>query len=137
MNTRSIRLAVLSATVALLAGMPTTSWAGDSHMMKNGPVLTAKEAKTLAATATSPKDHLKLALYFNQQAGQFEADAKDHDGMIEAYRKTPNPRATKTPGGVGTIEHCEFFAKSDREMAKAFREIAAAHEEMAREARER
>jgi hypothetical protein len=54
--------------------------------------------------------------------------------MIEAYRRNSAPQAIKAPGGVGTIQHCEFLAKSDREMAKAFREMAAAHEEMAKEA---
>jgi hypothetical protein len=100
----------------------------------NGPILTAKEAKALLVTATTPKDHLKLSLYFNQEASRLEADAKEHDTMIQAYRKWPNPRASKAPGGVGTIEHCEFFAKSARDMAKAYRLMAAAHEEMANEA---
>lgn len=137
MNSRSIRLALLSAMVALFAGVSTPSWASDSHMMKNGPTMTAKEAKALIATAKTAKEHLKLAQYFNQQADRYEAEARDHDEMIEAYRKNPTTRAEKTPGGVGTIEHCEFFAKSNREMAKALREMAATHEEMAREARER
>lgn len=135
MNSQSMRLTLLSATVALLAGLSTSAWAGNSHMMKDGPILTAKEAKSLVATAKTPKDHLKLALYFSQRADRYDAEAKDHDDMIEIYRKTPNPQASKMPGGVGTIEHCEFFAESDREMAKALREMAVAHQEMAPEAR--
>jgi hypothetical protein len=43
--------------------------------------------------------------------------------------------ASKTPSAGGTIEHCEFFVKSEKEMAKASREMAAAHEEMAKEAK--
>jgi hypothetical protein len=80
--------------------------------MKNGPILTAKEAKALIATAKTAKEHLKLSKYFSQQAEESHA----------------------APGGVGTIEHCEFLAKSDRDMARALREMAAAHEEMAKEA---
>jgi hypothetical protein len=120
-------MAVLSAAFALFVAASTPSWASDKVPMKNGPIMTAKEAKALIVTAKTPKEHRKLALYFNQQAVQFEADAKDHDEMVEAYRKIPTTRAEKAPGGVGTIEHCEFLAKSDREMA-------AAHEEMAKEA---
>jgi hypothetical protein len=134
MKSRSIRIAVLSAAFALLVAASLPSWASDRPPMKNGPIMTAKEAKALIATAKTAKDHLKLARYFNQEAEQFDAEARDHDEMIEAYRTNPNPRAEKTPGGVGTIAHCEFLAKSNREMAKALREMAAAHEEMAKEA---
>jgi hypothetical protein len=119
--------------LALFAAAPLPSWASDKPPMKNGPILTAKEAKALIATAKTAKEHLKLAKYFSQQADRYEAEARDHDEMTEAYRKRPTTRAEKTPGGVGTIEHCEFLAKSDREMAKALREMATAHEDMAKE----
>ena len=134
MTLRTVRMAVFSATLALFGAASLPSWAADKPPMKNGPVMTAKDARALIATAKTPKDHLKLAQYFNQQADQYEAEARDHDEMIEAYRKSPTTRAEKTPGGVGTIEHCEFFAKSNREMSKALHEMGAAHEEMAKEA---
>ena len=134
MKSRSIRMAVLSTILALFVAASLPSWASDKAPMKNGPAMTAKEARTLVATAKTAKEHLKLAQYFNQQGDRYEAEARDHDEMIEAYRKNPTTRAEKTPGGVGTIEHCQFFAKSDREMAKASREMAATHEEMAKEA---
>jgi hypothetical protein len=134
MKARSIRMIVLPAILALSVAVSSPSWAGNSTLpMKNGPVITAKEARALIGTATKAKDHLKLARYFNQEADQFEAEARDHDEMIEAYRKSTNSATGKTPGGVGTIEHCEFLAKSSREMAKALREMAAAHEEMAKQ----
>ena len=134
MKSRSNKMAVLSGMLALFVAASLPSWASDPHQMKNGPTMTAKEANALIATAKTAKEHLKLAQYFSQQAVQFEADARDHDEMIAAYRKNPTTRAEKTPGGVGTIEHCQFFAKSDREMATALHEMAAAHEEMAKEA---
>ena len=134
MKSRTIRLAVLSAALALFVAGSLPSWAADKAPMKNGPAMTAKEARTLVATARTAKEHLKLARYFNQQGDQYEAEARDHDEMIDAYRKNPTTRAEKTPGAVGTIVHCEFFAKSNREMAKTSREMAGAHEEMAKEA---
>ena len=130
----TIRMAVLSAALALFAAASLPSWAAGSAPMKNGPATTAKEARTLAASARTAEEHLKLARYFNEQGDQNEAEARDHDEMIEAYRTNPTTRAEKTPGGVGTIAHCEFVAKSNREMAHALRGMAAAHEEMAREA---
>ena len=70
MKSRLIRMAVLSAALALFVAAPLPSWAGDKVPMKNGPIMTAKEAKALIATAKTPKEHRKLALYFNQQAVQ-------------------------------------------------------------------
>lgn len=134
MKSRTFRIVALSAALALFIAASLPSWAGDKAPMKNGPTMTAKEAKALIATAKTAKEHLKLAQYFNQQGDRYEAEARDHDEMIQAYRKNPTSRAEKTPGGVGTIEHCQFFAKSNREMVKALREMAAAHEEMAKEA---
>ena len=111
MKSRSIKMAVLSGMLALFVAASLPSWASDPRQMKNGPTITAKEAKALIATAKTAKEHLKLAQYFSQQADRYEAEARDHDEMIEAYRKRPTTRAEKTPGGVVTIEHCEFFAK--------------------------
>jgi hypothetical protein len=124
---RSIRMAVLPATLALFIASALPSWAGDSHLMKTGPTMTPKQATALISVATTAKDHQKLAKYFNQQADASEAEAKDHEAMIEAY--------SKTPGGDRMIEHCESLVKSNLDLAKAFREIANGHEGMAKEAR--
>jgi hypothetical protein len=43
--------------------------------------------------------------------------------------------AVKHPMSGRTAEHCEYFAKSAREAAKAARELAGAHEQMAKEAK--
>jgi len=134
MKSRSIETALLSVMLTLFVAAALPSWASDRPPMKNGPILTAKEAKALIASAKTAKEHLKLAKYFSQQAEDFEADAKDHDEMLEAYRKSQALGANAAPGGVGTIEHCDFLAKSDRDMARALREMAAAHEAMAKEA---
>lgn len=98
--------------------------------------MTSKEAKALIATAKTPEDHAKLAQYFTAEADRLETDAKEHDEMVEAYRKNPmtQMRAEKTPGAVGTIEHCKFLAKSFREAAKSAREMAAEHEQMGKNA---
>ena len=122
MKSRSIRIALLSAMLVLFVGASVPSWAAS----EKPPKLTLKDVKALITTAKAPAEHLKLAWYFNNEAEKYEAEARDHDEMLEVYRKTP--------GGGGTIEHCEFLAKLNREMARTLREMAAAHEEMAREA---
>lgn len=131
MKLRPIGMALLSATLALLVGASMPSWAAS----EKPPKLALKDVKALIASAKTPAEHLRLAWYFNHEAEKYEAEARDHDEMIDVYRM--NPRAAKTPGGVGTIEHCEFLAKLNREMARTLREMAAAHEEMAEEARKK
>ena len=63
---------------------------------------------------------------------------------ISTYTMVPRNRprtnwiwrsAMKMPMSGRSAEHCEYFAKSTREAAKAARELAAAHEQMAKEAK--
>ncbi|MGD0775936.1 MAG: hypothetical protein ABSC05_24225 [Candidatus Solibacter sp.] len=119
----------VAALFTLFLGVTPHMNAADSKVR-----LTKKEVKTLVATAKTPEDHMKLARYFNQEADQLEAEAKEHDELAQEYRKNPNPMASKLPMSGRTAEHCAYFAKSTREAAKAARELAAAHEQMAKDA---
>lgn len=134
MKPSSIRMASFSTVFVLFAAISVPLWANDRPLMKTGPVLTDNESKAQIVTAKTPKVRRTLALYSNEEASQFEVEAREHEGMIEAYRMALGARASTTPGGVATIEHCELLAKSDREMARALRQMAAAHEAMARKA---
>jgi hypothetical protein len=134
MKSHSMSKVVLVAIIALPTVLVPLSSASDRPPVKNGPILTPGEAQQLNMTARTPKEHRKLGRYFNEEADQFEADAKAHDEMIAAYRNAPIVQSSETSRGVRTIEHCEFLARSDREMAKALREMAAAHEQLARAA---
>lgn len=97
--------------------------------------LTKKEVKTLVATAKTPEDHMKLARHFRQEADTLEAQAKEHDDLALEYRKNPSAMSMKMPMSPRSAEHCEYFAKSAREAAKAARELATSHEQMAKEAK--
>jgi hypothetical protein len=97
--------------------------------------LTAKDVKALIATAKTPEQHLKIANYFNHEAERYEAEAKDQQEMAEAYRQNPLPKNIGST--TGPISHCEMLVKSSREMAQTARELAAAHTQMAKEAREK
>jgi hypothetical protein len=98
--------------------------------------LTAKQAKALVATAKTPEDHMKLATYFNSEADRLEAEATGHDELSQAYRRSPGA----TVGGkysrwaLQSAGHCDAAAKSLREAAKSSRELAAEHEQMAKDA---
>jgi hypothetical protein len=96
--------------------------------------LTSKEVKTLVATAKTPADHMKLAKYFEGEAAKLEAESKEHEELAQIYRKNPNAMGMKTPMNPTSAEHCEYFAKATREAAKAAKDLAAAHEQMAKAA---
>lgn len=96
--------------------------------------LSKKQVKDLVSTAKTPEDHLKLAAYFNQEADRLEAEAKDHKELANAYRGRPATTGAKGTMTGRTAEHCEYFAKSANEAAKADRELAAEHEKMAKQA---
>ncbi len=98
--------------------------------------LSKARVKTLIANAKTPEDHLQLARYFNSEAARLESEAKEHEELAAVYRQSTASQAAsmKNPMAGNTAGHCEYFAKSVRAAAKAARELAAAHEQMAREA---
>lgn len=98
--------------------------------------LTKKEVKALVASARTPGEYMKLVQYFNQKAARLEAESIEHEELAGQYRNDPTSQAiaTKHPMSGRTAAHCEYFAKSTREAAKAARALAAAHEQMAKDA---
>ncbi len=98
--------------------------------------LSKKDVARLVATAKSPADHLRIAGYYQAEAGRLEAEAQEHEELAAIYRKsaTAPAAAIKSPMAPNTAAHCEYFAKTIREAAKSVRELAAAHEQMAKDA---
>jgi len=96
-----------------------------------------KQVKALVARAKTPEDHLKLVTYFNQEAERLEADAKGHAELADVYRQNPNATGGGKQSGTGSIfrtaEHCDSAAKSLEDAAKSLRELAAEHEQMAKD----
>jgi len=93
--------------------------------------LTKKEVKVLIETAKTPEDHLKLAQYYDQRAEDLLAESKEHEDMAAAYRKNRMAGSKFFPMSV---QHCESFAKSNREGAQKMKEMAAEHRAMAEKA---
>lgn len=100
-------------------------------------VTTNKQVKVLIASAKTPQDHLKLAAYFNQEADRLEANAKGHTELADVYRQNPRTTDGGKQSGTGSIfrtaEHCDSAAKALREAAKDLRDLAAEHEQMAKD----
>jgi hypothetical protein len=93
--------------------------------------LTKREVKKLAATATSPEDHLKLAAYFKTQADRLDAEGAGYEEAAAAYRQGPTPKNLIAPN---TAARYEYFAKAFREEARSHRTLAASQEQMAKNA---
>ncbi len=135
MSSAGIRKAIRAAVVF---GALLTAFFGLAPQMKAAEStarLSKKEVKALVANAKTPDGHMKLARHFKQEAERLETEAKDHDELAQEYRKSASAMAVKHPMSGRSAEHCEYFAKSTREAAKAARELAAAHEQMAKEAK--
>jgi hypothetical protein len=119
----------LIAMASLLVTVQDARAAQSKHLSK-------KEVVALITNAKSPEEHLRLAQYYKAEADRLEVEAKEHDEMAAAYRKnsTWQASAAKGPMRPDTPAHCEYFAKSVREAAKAAQEMAASHEQMAKDA---
>src|SRR5947209_1908326 len=98
--------------------------------------LSKRQVQELAATAKTPDDHLKLAAYFNREADVLEAEAREHEELANTYRGRGDSVGSKGSMSGKTAGHCDYFAKSVREAAKADREIAAEHAVMAKSSKQ-
>ena len=119
----------VAAFLTVLLSVPQLHAAAPKHLSKT-------EVKALIANAKTPEDHSQLARHYRSEADRLEVEAKDHDELAAAYRESSSSQAAamKNPMAGNTVAHCEYFAKSDREAAKAARELAAEHEQMAKQA---
>ncbi len=127
------RLAVALAVATLFAG---TSVAASSDTSAHaGKTLSNKEVKTLVANAKTPEDHLKLAQHFEAEAARMDAEAAEHEALAKEYRRNALPMASKMPMSPRSAEHCDYFAKSARDAARAARDLSAEHRAMAENAK--
>ena len=144
---RTIVLAL--AVFALLLGMVRDARAAARAAAERGPVvknlvalsarpaaaqpagprpLTRKEVKKLTATAQSPEEHMTLARYYQAEAARTDAEGVSYEQAAAASRRAP---AIKNFTAPGTAARYELLAKGFRQEAKADRERAASHEQMA------
>ena len=98
---------------------------------KSSDLLTAKQAKELAANAKTPADHLKLNKHFVALAAKYDADADEHAALAEVYKKSPKRPRAEAALAPDTAGHCDRLAGLIRQAAKAALDLAADHERMA------
>lgn len=106
---------------------------GMTPQMSAAEKLSNKQVQQLIANAKEPQDHLRIAKYYKDEAAKFEEDAKDHEAMRESYRKAqPAPHNMASP--TQTVAHCDVLIKDLREAAEQDNQLAAEHEQMAKDA---
>jgi hypothetical protein len=96
------------------------------------PMMTKAEVKELVAKASTPQDHHRLAEYFTHKAEMMESEAAEHEDLAKEYANNSGGATVKTPMSGKTASHCTYFANDARKAAAEDREIAAAHEQMAK-----
>jgi 3-hydroxy-3-methylglutaryl CoA synthase len=96
-------------------------------------VLKPAELKQLTANAKTAADHQKLAAHYNAKALEYEATAKEHEELAKEYELHPTGHDQKHPMMGQTAAHCRYFAEANRKAAAEARELAKAHEAMAKQ----
>ena len=126
MNTSTLRTALLTAVIAVLAVFVSVS-AGAKDKL-----LSKSELKSLVANAETKAEHERIAQYFDAEATKYETEAKDHSELAVVYQKS-TPSA-KIPGPSQTFNHCDSLSKSLQKAADDARALAAEHRGMEKEA---
>ncbi|MHB1856304.1 MAG: hypothetical protein ACYCPM_02610 [Acidobacteriaceae bacterium] len=93
------------------------------------------QLNTLIATAKTPAEHQRIAQYYQAKAQDYLAQANEHEAMIAAYKANPSPSTAKNL--ASTIGHCEYFFQTFKDMAVKSQELAALHEQMAKDAEQK
>lgn len=111
----------------------TAAGASFAGKQQTGSKLTAKEVRTLIATAKTPEDHLNLAAYYRDKAAEAKAQAAEHETMLAAYHANPGSHPIAKAVG-GPSEHCRTLIRLFNDEAKQDLALAAEHEKMAKAA---
>ena len=122
-------LGIFSILVALTVAIPAM---GQSASQAKPDKLSNHELLSLIATAETPADHLRLARYYQSQANYYLEQSKLHEEMGAAYMK--NPLLMSSKWRRGTVDHCNYFARTLKETATKMQELANMHEQMAKDA---
>jgi len=121
----------LPALIVAFFVMGTSLAFGEQSASGVATVASKKEAKQLELTASTPQDHLRLAVYYRAQAQKFDGMFRYHEDMGEMYRHTPLPFDGKMP--ISMQRHCMDWAGHYRDQAERAAVLASLHEEKALE----
>jgi hypothetical protein len=121
----SVLSLAFAITVAAFGQTPSAQQPKPEHLSK-------QQLNTLIATANTQADHERIAQYYRSKAVDYLAQAKEHEGMVAAYKA--NSSLSTNKNRASTISHCEYFATTFQALADNSQELATLHERMAQEA---
>ena len=124
-RTISILSLVLALAVATFTQVASAQPPKPEHLSKH-------QLNTLISTAKTPAEHQRIAQYFQAKALDYLAQAKEHEAMVVAYKA--NPTLSNNKNLRNTVNHCEYFAQTFKDLAAKSQELAEMHEQMAKEA---
>lgn len=136
MNTGTLRAALLTAAVAVLAAFVSVPAGAQKTDKPSPPYLSPQEFKKIIANPKTKADHELAAEYYNEEANSYAAAAKLHGELAPYYQRNPDPPLAKHPGSQRSFEHCDSLSKDLQRAAEDARGLAADHQEMAKEAKQ-
>lgn len=122
LSTFSLAIAMTVAAIGQISPVQETR---SEHLSKG-------QLNTLISTATTPAEHQRIARYYQAKAQDYLAQAKKHEQMVSAYKA--NPSLINNKNQASTINHCEYFALTFKDLAVKSQELAQLHEQMAKDA---
>lgn len=119
-------LSVVSILLTLAVAVPL---ARPATHQKN---LTRKELRALIASAKTPAEHERIAVYYRAEAQRFQGKYREHEEDLAEYDKNPLRYPSKYPM-MG--DHCRSLASYYQMAARRATALAEMHESLARKAR--
>ena len=127
-RTITILSLAFALTVAAFAQAAPAQQAKPDHLSK-------QELNSLISTAKTPAEHQRIAVYYQEKAVDYLAQAKEHEQMIAAYKA--NTSLSTDKNRASTISHCEYFAQTFKDLAAKSQELAQLHGQMAKDAEQK
>ncbi len=118
------------AATALVGGALFAPLSSDAQTA--GKLLGKKQLADLVASAKTAADHRKLAAHYRAVAAKHEAEATEHAELAAKYKSNPTISDMKRPNAPDTASQWLAYAEHCRKAAKTMSEMAAMHEEMAK-----
>lgn len=94
--------------------------------------LTPAQLASLVASARTSADHARIANFYRAEADKLFAESQDHARMAAAFRG--NVATNNNKRAQGTINHCDYLAKSLKARSQKARALADEHDRMTKAA---
>lgn len=91
--------------------------------------LSKHQLNSLIASAKTPAEHARIAHYYEAKAQSDLAQSNEHAQMAAEFRQ--NNVTSSSKWSTGTVNHCEYLAKSLKKDAAKMEALAQEHEQMA------